>query len=193
MNHILGYNESDKFSDEQSQELLNSLKSLSHSLGRFKSYAEYQNRKSTMVQPDERGVIPGTKVSKLNDEYEEYFYSLLDDGWKYFRNGVDFYSEIHLKKLIKKTDAESELPKIVNEMTEVKNRFTDKGFNCHFLIDFDGMGQQETNPATHKSDVYKFKGIGTKGYSKYADEKEYPVSLFPRNEYFLATIKFIYI
>lgn len=177
-------------SEEDSKTLLNTLRDLSSAMGRIKSYGEFQNRLSTMIR-DEKGMTPGNKVNKLNDEFEEYFYIMIDDGWKYYRHGEQFYSEIRLKKPIKNTDAESELNVIVEEMKEIKSRFESKGFNCHFNIDYDGKGQQETSSLTHKSDVYKFNGIGGKGYLKYSDSIS--PTAYPRDQYFLAEIKFVYI
>lgn len=181
MRHITPY---EIFESDNSDELLNSLKRLSGQLDKLKSYGQHIGRVSTVSKSNSQ---------KLADEYEEYFYSVMDDGWKYYRSNDQFHMEISLKKPIRKEDAEKELPHIVDEMTEVKNRFTDVGFNCHFLIDYDGIGQQETNPATYRSDVYKFKGIGDRNLFRHADEKEYPVSLYPREEFFMAKIRFVYI
>lgn len=175
--------ESDKFTDEQAQDLLKVLKELSDQMHQLRMYGERQRRASTLKKD---------KPSKLVDEYEEYFYSMMDDGWDYFTSGVEFVSHVYLKKPIMINGVEKEFDHIVREMTEIKNRFIDDGFNCHFLIFFDGSPQQELNMTTHKTDDYKFKGIGNKKWLE-SNESLFPSSKFPRNEYFLAKIEFIYI
>lgn len=186
MNYLKRFSEA--MSDEDAENLKNLLQSLSHSMSRLKSYAQFQNRKSAMNEPNERGVIPNS--NKLKDEYEEMFYTMIDDGWIYFREGLDFYSKIYLKKPIRRDKAEEEFDNILKEMMGIKNRFDDRGFNCHFMIYFDGQGQQELNPQTHKNDIYKFKGVGEANWMRYSDEFK---DKYPQEEYFLAKIEFIYI
>jgi hypothetical protein len=169
-------------SDEEIKDLLGQL---SGSIHRLKTYAQFKNRMST-IRPESIG-------SRLNDEYEEYFYSMMDDGWKYYRDNVQFHSSISLSKAIKYSDAEKEFPHILNEMIEVKNRFTADGFECHFLIFFAGKAQQSNNPVTYKNDLYEFKGVGENKESLKYHDRDFPPSLFPRDEYFLAKIDFVYI
>lgn len=189
------FNESDKMSDGDAQELLKAFKNLSDTMDRAKhrvqTYTQYQKRLDTCVR-DEKGNIPGKTINKLADKYEEYFYSMMDDGWRYYRDNAQFYSKIQLDRPVKYEDAEKELSHIVNEMSEIKSRFIADGFNCHFLISYDGKGQQELNELTHRSDNYKFNGVGDRKSLTYYD-KEYPPSIFPRDEYFLARIEFVYI
>ncbi len=143
MRHLKKYNEN--MSDEDAKSLLDLLKSLDSSLSKMKSYAQFQNRMDTLVR-DEKGNIPGSSHYKVRDEYEEYFQSMIDEGWQYFRQGdVQFYGEIILKKSISKLKAESELVNITNDMMEIKSRFEAKGFQCHFLIFFNEKAQQILN------------------------------------------------
>jgi len=168
MRHLKKYNEN--MSDEDAKSLLDLLKSLDSSLSKMKSYAQFQNRMDTLAR-DEKGNIPGSLTYKVKDEYEEYFQTMIDEGWKYFRQGnVQFYGEIVLKKSIYKSKAESELVNITNDMMEIKSRFEAKGFQCHFLIFFNEKAQQILNTKTHKADIYQFNGIGD-GDSEYCQAK----------------------
>lgn len=103
------------------------------------------------------------KLSHGNDiskDFEDYFYDMLDYGWKYYITGGDFVKEIVLQKKLKTEDAENEFNYIVDRMSEIRDRLSDDKFRSQFSINFGGLGQQDINPETHRNDDYKFKGVG---------------------------------
>jgi hypothetical protein len=160
------------------------LDNLNSMMTRIKRFGEERKRKS--ISDDNKYGY------KLNNEYEEYFYYLMDDGWEYSNETTKFHGTIYIKKAMKRSDAESYFPEMINQLKEIKNRFTADGFNCHFVIDFDGIPQQEVDMKTYRNDIYKFNGVGNENQLRFYDSK-YPPNSFPRDEYFLAKIQFIYI
>jgi hypothetical protein len=167
---------------ESFEEFEKELRGIESNLNKLKSHAQFLNRLTTH----------SSKGDKLSDEYEEMFYTLMDDGWRYYKNGSQFHGEIILRKAIKREEAENELSNILREMSEIKSRFIDNGFNCNFLIDFDGQGQSVLNKETNKNDKYAYQGIGNKNKIEYFDNY-YPKEKFPSSKYFIAEIKFAYI
>ncbi len=174
-------------------------KELQDMLSRLK---HLQHQASMKIQQDKRrGTIPDSQTAatyqygKLNDKYEEYFYHLIDGGWEYTKedsNNDMFYSKIILKKPIRRSEAEQALKEIVEEMNEVSDRFIGDGFKCKFIIDYDGIGQQEINKETYTNDIYQYNGIGDSG-RLVGYRSKFPETTYPKSDYFLATIDFIYI
>jgi hypothetical protein len=159
-------------SDEE--DLLNSLKDLSHNIGRLKSYAQYKNRERLY---DDR---------KISDEFQPYFADLIqDEGWSYYIwSGPEFYTKIQLKKFIKKEGIEKEFENILDRMSETRDRLVDQGFDSKFIIYFNGKAQQVQNPDSYRVPLYKFTGIGDENKSYIKDKGLSP------DEYLFADIDF---
>lgn len=164
-------------SDEE--DLLNSLKDLSHNLGRLKSYAQHQNR-NRLYQGN----------SEISDEFKPYFADLIqDEGWSYYIwSGPEFYTKIELKNFIKKEGIDKEFENIVDRMTETRDRLVDQGFDSKFIIYFNGKAQQVQNPDSYRVPLYKFTGIGDRDYKSYIEDKG-----LSSDEYLFAKIDFVII
>lgn len=180
-------------------ELLNTLKKLSDKLKEIKdatdtpeklvSFSNFVNRKSKL-SPTEDELKSGTKLSDIGQIGKDYFYDLIDDGWKYGRHGENYYTQLIFNKAIKKSIAESEFNKILLTLQDIKNKLTEmEGFNCHFMIWFNKNSQQEFNKETYKNDKYVFKGFG-----KDLDESYYRNYIdYNRETEFMAKIEFVLI
>ena len=173
-------------SDED--DLLNSLKDLSHNLGRLKSYAQYKNRERLHRQYDDDVTddqIYGIN-GKLGKDFEHYFADLLqDEGWTYYMNHEPtFYTKIDLKNFIKKEGIEQEFENIVDRMSEIRDRMKDEGLESKFIIYFNNKAQQIKNPDSYRVPLYKFTGLGEPN-ERYITEKGYDP-----NEYIFAKIEF---
>ena len=145
---------------------------LKDSITKLKRYVDFINRRRFI----------GAKNNEISDDFKQYFYDFTDDGWKLHIYLSSFYIEIYLKKILKREDAEKEFYNIVDRMNEIKGRLSDEYFNSNFLIFFIGLGQQDTNPETMRSDLYSYKGIGK---DLLPDDDKYSNS-----EYFLAKIQY---
>lgn len=201
-----GINESEEVSSDDREllkgiasktELVKSLKRLSDRLKEIKdatdtpdkliSYSNFVNRKSKL-SPTEDDINSGKKLTDIGQIGKDYFYDILDDGWKYYREGENYYTKITFHKAIEKSEAENEFKKLLKTLNDIKNKLGEiEGFNCHFMIWFNNQPQQEFNKETYKNDKYRFKGIGNDlsdsyNYIKYNRETE-----------FLAKIEFVLI
>jgi len=145
---------------DKDKELLKSLKDLEHKMGQLKRYSEFVNRKS-MFPSDEELKKDRSKLTKLSSSVEELIYSMTDNGWLYYKDYelVNFYSEITFEKEFPFSEASQDLvDEISSEMDEVVSHFSERKFNCHYKLKFNGKDQSENDPQTHKNDIYTFKG-----------------------------------
>ena len=174
-------------------ELLNSLKTLSDRLKEIKdatdtpdkliSYSNFINRKTKLI-PSEEDIKSGKKANDIGEIGKDYFYDLLDDGYKHRISGVDYYTTIDFNKIVLKSEGEKEFNKILAYLYDIKHKLVQiEGFNCHFMIWFNNKPQQELNSETHKNDKYSFKGVG--------DDMKY--GEYNKEDYFLSSIKFMII
>jgi len=173
-------------SDEE--DLLNSLKDLSHNLGRLKSYAQHQNRKR--LHQGYQGDSDGRDFGEISDEFKPYFVDLIDDeGWIYYMNHEPtFYTRIELKNCIKKEGIEQGFENILDRMTETRDRLVDQGFDSKFIIYLNGKAQQIKNPDSFRVPLYKFTGLGDNDYASYLEDKG-----LSTDEYIFAKIEFVII
>ena len=143
-----------------SKDILKNLQDLSHSMNRLKSYAQFANR--SRINPSKEEIESGKKLTEMSTMIKEYFYDLLDDGWDYgYDSNMSFYKEINFYKMLKKDGAKESLDEMVLLLNDAKNKLTEyEGYDCHFIIYFNSLCQQELNTQTHKNDIYVFKGIG---------------------------------
>ena len=165
-------------------ELEKSLNDLQHALGRLKSFAQFKNRER-VIQP--KSMRYGSR-NQFSGDFTHLFDDMFDYGWEIGVERNEFYISIRMKNALRKENAESEFNNIVDRMSEIRDRLSDEGFNSHFLISFDGLGQQDSDPVTHKGDLYNYKGFGDKGYINYYKDGKYS-----GEEYFYALIEFIII
>ncbi len=161
-------------SDED--DLLKSLKDISHNLGRLKSYTQYKNRQR---------LYQGNR--DISDEFKPYFADLIqDEDWSYYiGSGPEFYTIIQLKKCLKKEGIEQEFENILDRMSETRDRLVDQGFDSKFIIYFNGKAQQVQNPDSYRIPLYKFTGIGEMDYKSYLNDNGYS-----SDEYLFAKIEF---
>jgi hypothetical protein len=172
-------------SDED--DLLKSLKDLSHNMGRMKSYAQHKNRERLHKGYQTRN---GQDMSKISDEFQPYFTELIDDyGWTFHMDPEpNFYTKMYLKKCIKKEGIEQEFENILDRMTETRDRLSDEGFDSKFIIYLNGKAQQIKNPDSYRVPLYKFTGLGDSNYSSYIESKN-----LSTDEYLFAKIDFVII
>ena len=165
-----------KMFESDEDDLLKSLKDISHNLGRLKSYAQHKNRQR---------LYQGNR--EISDEFQPYFADLIqDEGWSYYiGSGPEFYTRIELKKCLKKEGIEREFENILDRMSETRDRLVDQGFDSKFIIWLNGKAQQVKNPDSYRVPLYKFTGIGDSNYSSYLTDK----GLSP-DEYLFAKIEF---
>lgn len=102
----------------------------------------------------------------ISEDFEYYFFDMIDYGWKYSIYGFGYMRDISFRKKLKVENAENEFNYIVSTMSEIRDRLSFNGYTSQFSINFGGIGQQDNNTETHRNDDYKFKGVGvsTDGY-----------------------------
>jgi predicted kinase len=135
------------------------LQELGHQMGRLKSALKHHIRSTT---PKEL--------------FEDHFLEF--DELEGFT--VNYYNQnnmlIHfvLNNMLDKDSIESELDRYTKKLKMVKARIEDEfATDCHFAIYLNGKLQAELNPKTHKTDDYKFTGIGDR---KWGNDKKHTYS-----------------
>ena len=115
--------------------------------------------------------------------FRQYIYDLVDDGWKYNMQKDQFYRKINFNKSFPLDIDRKKLHEdLVAQFKRLKFFFENEGFNCHFLLHFNRVSQQEHNPETNRSDKYVFRDIDLEKNSEYRngriDYDEDPINSF---------------
>lgn len=153
----------------ESTELEDMLGKLSHLTTLMRQESDRQNR---------RRVTDTKTFRSLSEEYKDYFYDFIDDGWDVNLYETQFYTNIEIiKKFVSNYNSEDVFDKISPLLSSIKNEFTQDGFNTHYQILFNGVSQCENNPVTHKNDIYVYKGDWDDELSKYRTKGELLVAI----------------
>lgn len=114
----------------------------------------------------------------LDQEYKDYFYDFIDDGWKIGLNPGLHVSVIFISKTFDNNyDSEGILNEINPILQSIKKKFVDDGFNTHYQILFNGVAQCEVNPKTNKTDIYLYKGDWDDELSRYYERGKLSVKI----------------
>lgn len=112
--------------------------------------------------------------STPTENYEDCFLLLKEtEGFfMQFERPEYGYVKVSMYKLVNDDDVEEEFSKYLSELNSIKYRLIKRMFKCHFSIELNGKSQADLNPNTHKTDDFKFKGVGDK-YRGYDGEGIY--------------------
>ena len=150
--YIESYDYDDNDYDFDLDEVSDNLQKLSDHMSRLKSALKYHIRSTTP-----------------KDVYEDYFLEFDElEGFKVnYYNQSNFLIYFTLQNMIDVNNIKSELHRYINKLQSIKLRI-EEAFtsDCHFAIYLNGKLQAELNPKTHKTDDYKFMGIGDQKWGR---------------------------
>jgi predicted kinase len=139
-------------SDFDMDEVSNNLQKLGSHMSRLKSALKYH-----------------IKATTPKEVYEDHFleFDELEGFTVNYYNQSNFVIHFRLNNMIDLDKIESELQRYTRKLQSIKARVEEEfASDCHFAIYLNGKLQAELNPKTHKTDDYKFMGIGEEKWGR---------------------------
>lgn len=161
----------ESYDDDDAEELLNNLKTLSGEMSRLNTLSQAHRRQFTPQELIEDYFLEFKDSEKYNIDIDQKFYLI----------------SVFLRNSVNKKDVELEFSKIVSKLESIKKRLweIDK-YKCQFEILIGGKSQNVYNPKTYKNDIYEYQGFGDADYGfidgkyiSYTDRDKYPKDMTP--------------